>query len=638
MPTLNQMPKHTARLSKTAHDVSQSLAFTAAPGMLLPVYKDILVGGDKIDFTPSIFSRLTPLIAPALCDIEVYLDTFFVPMDMLYSFFGNQLFQVREHFSSQFDGNIQSGLRDDFPLFNLNDFNFGGVWSQDPDSSDYYDHWGYQASNLPNDGVNFENLGSSRFRLLDSLGLNPWALFAERSSDQNPPINMGANPRIFPWQLLAYQCIYQFYYRMDDWEAFTASNFNVDKLVAGYPHESWLHCLPEWSVLRYRPFLKDYFTSLKRNPLVAGENLLPYQNEGGDVFNGQQPFEFESIHSFLGDNRFLPLDPNANEPSASSVFRNASTQVDIGGSNTSYITTANIRAAFALEKLMRITGRAGKNYDAQMLAHFGVKIPHDVKHQISHLGTSKGKFSLGEVTSLASTENAELGDFAGRGSVAFRGSNIKFTAPCHGVLMCLFSAVPKVRYVGTFDKENALVNRYDLPTPEFMDLGMQPLWAFEAQSGILQELSGSGEDPSEGAYFRGGDWRLGWQYNYEQYKRKFDRVSEAFRNPSDGYNRSVDNAYKNWVMGKLPFNSLPTIVGPSQTPDSYQNYFNLSAYNFFCPPTILNQLLQVPYSVEWSDEYFTKPWLLYQRDPFVCDFHADCTKLSFLSRYGEPQL
>lgn len=29
MPTLNQMPKHTARLSKTAHDLSQSIAFTA---------------------------------------------------------------------------------------------------------------------------------------------------------------------------------------------------------------------------------------------------------------------------------------------------------------------------------------------------------------------------------------------------------------------------------------------------------------------------------------------------------------------------------------------------------------------------------------------------------------------------------
>lgn len=631
------MPKHTARLSKTAHDLSQSLAFTAAPGMLLPVYKDILVGGDKIDFTPSVFSRLTPLIAPALCDIEVYLDTFFVPLDMLYSFFGNQLFQVREHFSSQFDGNIESGLREDFPLFNLNDYNFGGIWSDQPFSTQYTDRWGYQAQNLPFDLRNFENIGSSRFRLFDMLGLNPWALFLAGGSGSQgqTPFNIGANPRIFPWQLLAYQCIYQFYYRMDDWEAFTASTFNIDKFVTGYPEESFLHCDPEWSMLRYRPFLKDYFTSLKRNPLVAGENLLPLQVEGGDVLDGQSPFGVESIRNFLGGNSFMPIDDDDNFVTNSST-KNSASQISVDSSRD--VSTANIRASFALEKLMRITGRAGKNYDAQMLAHFGVKVPHDVKHQVSHLGTSKGKFSLGEVTSMASTENAELGDFAGRGSVAFRGSNIKFTAPCHGVLMCLFSAVPKVRYVGTFDKENALVNRYDLPTPEFMDLGMQPLWAFEAQSGILQEVSGSGDDPTVGAHFRGGDWRLGWQYNYEQYKRKFDRVSEAFRNPSDGYNRSVDNAYKNWVMGKLPFNSLPTITGSSQTADSYQNYFNLSVYNFLCPPTILNQLLQVPYSVEWSNEYFSKPWLLYQKDPFVCDFHADCTKLSFLSRYGEPQL
>lgn len=634
MPTLNQMPKHTARLSKTAHDLSQSLAFTAAPGMLLPVYKDILVGGDKIDFTPSIFSRLTPLIAPALCDIEVYLDTFFVPMDMLYSFFGNQLFQVREYFSSQFDDSINNGFREDFPLFNLNDFNFGGIWSQDPSDANNLDRWGNKASDLPNDGVNFENFGSSRFRLFDMLGLNPWSLYGEGFQGATP-FNLGANPRIFPWQLLAYQCIYQFYYRMDDWEQFSASAFNIDLTLTAESTESFHHCRSQWSELRYRPFLKDYFTSLKRNPLVAGENLLPLRDDHGNFSEGQTPFSIESIHSFLGGDSYNVLTPDNNGVDS---IKNGGTQVDAAERGDSYITTSNIRASFALEKLMRITGRAGKNYDSQMLAHFGVKVPHDVKHQISHLGTSKGKFSLGEVTSMASTENAELGDFAGRGSVAFRGSNIKFTAPCHGVLMCLFSAVPKVRYVGTFDKENALVNRYDLPTPEFMDLGMQPLWAFEAQSGILQEVSGSGDDPSEGAYFRGGDWRLGWQFNYEQYKRKFDRVSEAFRNPSDGFNRNVDNAYKNWVMGKLPFNSLPTITGSSQRSDSYQNYFNLSVYNFLCPPTILNQLLQVPYSVEWSNEYFTKPWLLYQKDPFVCDFHADCTKLSFLSRYGEPQL
>ena len=30
-----------------------------------------------------------------------------------------------------------------------------------------------------------------------------------------------------------------------------------------------------------------------------------------------------------------------------------------------------------------ITGRTKKNYDAQVLAHFGVNVPHDVKHDIT---------------------------------------------------------------------------------------------------------------------------------------------------------------------------------------------------------------------------------------------------------------
>ena len=38
-----------------------------------------------------------------------------------------------------------------------------------------------------------------------------------------------------------------------------------------------------------------------------------------------------------------------------------------------------IRQLFANEKLAMITGRTKKNYDSQVLAHYGVSVPHDVK-------------------------------------------------------------------------------------------------------------------------------------------------------------------------------------------------------------------------------------------------------------------
>ena len=42
---LNSMPDYQARLPKHPHDVSQSTTFTAAPGMLQPVYYDMLAFG-----------------------------------------------------------------------------------------------------------------------------------------------------------------------------------------------------------------------------------------------------------------------------------------------------------------------------------------------------------------------------------------------------------------------------------------------------------------------------------------------------------------------------------------------------------------------------------------------------------------
>ena len=45
-----------------------------------------------------------------------------------------------------------------------------------------------------------------------------------------------------------------------------------------------------------------------------------------------------------------------------------------------YATSTAIRQMFANEKkLAMITGRTKKNYDSQVLAHYGVNVPHDVK-------------------------------------------------------------------------------------------------------------------------------------------------------------------------------------------------------------------------------------------------------------------
>ena len=74
-----------AKLKREDHDLSRPFGFTAAPGMLIPIFADIATPGDtyyvKHDLT---FLRTAPLAAPAMVDLKVHYETFFVPMQMIY--------------------------------------------------------------------------------------------------------------------------------------------------------------------------------------------------------------------------------------------------------------------------------------------------------------------------------------------------------------------------------------------------------------------------------------------------------------------------------------------------------------------------------------------------------------------------
>ena len=61
-----------------------------------------------------------------------------------------------------------------------------------------------------------------------------------------------------------------------------------------------------------------------------------------------------------------------------------------------------------------------------------------------------------EVTNLAESSNP-LGELAGKSYACGNGKQFKFTAPCHGVIMTIFSVEPRKRYFGGFDKINELL-------------------------------------------------------------------------------------------------------------------------------------------------------------------------------------
>ena len=119
------------------------------------------------------------------------------------------------------------------------------------------------------------------------------------------------------------------------------------------------------------------------------------------------------------------------------------------------------------------------------MAHFGIKIPHDVKHDITHLKHFRAVLQADPVYATANVQTAQqstittLGQVGGQGQVDFNSQQDKFTAPVHGVFMIVAYVVTKPRYVGTFNKLHLANNRLSFPIPEFDKLGAQPLYLLE---------------------------------------------------------------------------------------------------------------------------------------------------------------
>lgn len=589
---LNSMPDYQARMPKQPHDTSRSIAFTASTGMELPVYYDMLHLGDELHFNGNLFARLNPLFTAALAEIDLHVDYFFVPLSVMYTPAPSLFYQTDDLVSSAFDK--ETLVKDRFPVLDVDDIlsTIGGS----PQAASLADR-----GSLP--VTTFDCSGKAALRLADLLDYNPVPIVE--------PTLTGGNPTTTPWFLAAYHACHQLYFRNDDREL-KDYVYNFDKFYNGS-----ITSHVKWFGLNYVNAYKDYFTSVKVSPIGSSVSMLNGSNSW-DLLSQVNSFLFEGDHyTRIQNNGNGSYNVNDN------ILTTTGVQDNSGVSSTypnGALNAANIRQLFMVDKLLRVVGRADKNYESQFLAHFGVKIPHDVLHNITHIGHDMCTLSPSPVISSANTfdgsNGSALGEVGGQGQVSLNGKKRNFSAPCHGVFMAIFHAIPRWRYQAGVSKLHDLSDPMKFWQPEYDRKGMQPLFHYEASPVTISST------------------RLGWQFAYEQFKRKFDKASIAFRGvPSDF--TSV-NAYSPWVLSKFPF-TLPTANW--NTPSS------LFYYDFYATPHDLDGIMQVPYQSTWID-WGTIPetqrrnnmHLLYQTDPFILDYRCQVKKVNFMSEFGEPEL
>lgn len=609
MANLNEKLRHTAHLPRTSFNMNQGFVFTSSTGMILPVYSDLLNVGETVYINSSLMQRSQPIVTAAMADIHFSVDWFFVPMSMLFTLWPSLRWNTNDpisDFYAEADGRVLNVDRY-LPLYDINKhMNMDGdniIGEPSYVNGLRQDRFGMQGYNI--------------YRLADMLGFNPMNAWQDSSVSGSTKYN----PNVFPWRALAYQCIYNNYYINEDYEQRNVKSYNCDSafnnssLVGEYSTRQLFY-------LRFAQKRHDYFYNTRPAPYLSGINLMGLVNDTPqDSENYFNTFK-SAIKNYLQE-----ITPTASNQANSAAYITPYTVPNPNGQNFASVTssvnnTSALRQNFAIEKLMRIVGMSKKDYDSQVLAHFGFKVPHDVKHELTHIFGQHGIMHIGEVVSQSDTfdgtNGSALGAIGGKGYMLIQKEkkSHKFTAPVDGILMAVTYAVPDFCYADVFDKQNAITHPNDFFNPEFDNLGAQPLYYYE-----VGNYHSFADQPSAPIY------RVGWQSRYAQWKQKYNRATMAFYN-----NKYEVNTFAPWVLTSRPL----SFVAPETDPRPYTPDFQ----NFLCRPDALNGIMQVRYNTDWfgSEVVRTQPWLIYQTDPFIGSFYADVNKISTMSPTGEPSL
>lgn len=282
----------------------------------------------------------------------------------------------------------------------------------------------------------------------------------------------------------------------------------------------------------------------------------------------------------------------------------------------SSVNSASIRTMFALEKLAKVTGRAGKHYDDQVLAHFGYKVPRGFSDEVQHIGEQHSQIHIGEVISPSTIPDGSVaGEIVGKGYGNMNQGSVDFTAPVHGYFMAIYSAAPRRSYtpVGS-PKEYSQLRREDFLIPEFMNLGQQPLFTDEF-SRVSQSL------PVQI-----------WQWRYSEAKTRVPMAIGAFSNFYHDNNgvldTSVNGVLQDWTINYPVLNILPSAK------DIVIRY-----QNFLVAPSAFNSIMTLqyqPYKPSSYDDYHVAR--VFDRDPLFHHMQCKFYKTSYMTTFGEPRI
>lgn len=575
MKSIFAKAKSQANLQRNAFDLSYSNKFTASPGMLLPCYVEEVNPNEHFVIRPQSFLRTMPLNTASFVRAKQNIEFYFVPMRVLYRQFQQFIVGTEYSISSISGLNSYKGTLPTFKIQELLKAIQAGVKISD-------------SGTYPSDITGFPT-GNGTLRLLDLLGYGVSYLIGKQISGSTQPIwdfsDFKRDASVTPFRLLAYQKIYFDFYRNSLYELNNPNAYNIDSNNIGTTITAANVVSRGMCTLRYRNYKKDYFNAV--SPYFQGADYLTNQTTAPDL--GQ------TISS-----------SNLKVTSSTSTITSGNANVymfgNIPSSNFTSLSfsIANLRSAFALDKLYRLSIAAGDgDYGSQIRAHYGFNAVHD-DWKATYIGGISEPIQISEVLTTATTEQAPTGAISGRGLSANNSGSFTFDTKEHGIIMGIFSVVPECDYnssmLSTFNQK---INREHFFQPEFQDLGLQPVSSFELDFGS----NATSTTPQT----------LGYINRYSEYKTRVDTIHGEFQSfyQYAGYTR------KNGTLSQWAAPRQQTAVTPVT-----------GVYNAFLKirPNVFNNISTVAFDGREST------------DIFLVDCHFNVSAVRPMSVSGLPSI
>lgn len=564
--------------ARSGFDWSEHFSFTAKAGELLPVYWKMLLPGTKVNLNLSSFTRTMPVNTAAFTRLKEYYDWYFVPLRLINKSIGQALVQMQDQPVQATSIVANKSVTLDLPWTNAASM-FTLLNYANTMSSGKYNLNGFAKAATSAKLLRYLRYGNCYFTTTPP-GVDKNKNFGLSSKDDfNLFAAKNISFNVLP--LAAYQKIYCDWFRFEQWENACPYTYNFDYYNGGNVFNG-VTANPEnfWSndnilSLRYANYNKDLFMGVMPSSQFGSVATVPV-NSIGDSTSGRSLY----VRNVDVGSRILTaagsVNPMALKQESGSIAVNNALGVSMSGLKSSF-DILSFRIAEATQKWKEVTQCAKQGYKEQLEAHFNVKLSEALSDHCRYIGGTSSGVTISEV--LNTNLDTAPADIKGKGVGGSFGSET-FETNEHGILMCIYHAVPVLDYLRSGQDLQLLSTlATDLPIPEFDHIGMEAL-PIEA---LFNEQS------TETTSLMNNIPVIGYSPRYIAYKTSVDWVSGAFETTLDS-----------WVA---PLTVQEQITKLLFNPDS-GSVFSMN-YGFFkVTPRVLDPIFVQECNDTWDSDQF----------------------------------